>query len=206
MVFHMFNTSDLYSQMTTLHCALWFMVLHCVCRAEWEAMACMKNQQETVIVPSELLLSHYTRLQNSDWWCNTILYITFLQHRCMNITIKTQTAVKCKRTIRFHPHCGEFGVWEGRVLNIAGHAVLVLQVGGEAEDAALGECAVWVSCVAHTHSEGVIWGSKAVNGPADLRWGPATDGRAWHRLVLSAIYDAHIHEDLHIRSSCEWIK
>lgn len=49
---------------------------------------------------------------------------------------------ECELTVGFHPHCGEFGVWEGRVLDHAGHAVLVLQVGGEAEDAAQGGGAV----------------------------------------------------------------
>lgn len=45
-------------------------------------------------------------------------------------------------TVGFHPHCGEFGVWEGRVLDHTGHAVFVLYVGGEAEDAAQGGGAV----------------------------------------------------------------
>lgn len=39
-------------------------------------------------------------------------------------------------TVCFHLYCGDFWVWEGRVFDHAGHAVVVLQVGGEAEDAA----------------------------------------------------------------------
>ena len=109
-----------------------------------------------------------------------------------------QSAAECERTVGLHPHCGECGAWEGRVLNITGHAVLFLQVRGEAEDALLGERAVRVSCAAHAHSEGGIWG----NQPADLSWGPAPGGRAWHRLEVSAVYGLGLHEDLHIRPSC----
>lgn len=63
---------------------------------------------------------------------------------------------KCELTVRFHPHCGEFGVWESWVLNHTGHAVLVLQVGGEAEDAAQSGRSVRVNSITHIHSKRVI--------------------------------------------------
>lgn len=76
MLFHMLDSSERWhSHMNALHRALWFMVLHCVCGAEWEATASVKNQQETVIAPSEFMLSHDTWLQNCDWWCNTIYHL-----------------------------------------------------------------------------------------------------------------------------------
>lgn len=63
--------------------------------------------------------------------------------------------VKCDLTVSFHGHHSDFVLLERRVLDQTGHTVLVLQVGGEAEDAAHGGGSVGVMHVAHVDSEGV---------------------------------------------------
>lgn len=145
------------SHMNALHCAKWFMVCQCVCGAEWEGTASVKNQLKKRIV-----------LWDAESWCmiiklrpviHTIHHLPATQMHKHNSTLSRE----CELTVRFHPHCGEFGVREGRVLDHAGHAVLVLQVGGEAEDAAQGGGAVWVSSVTRVHSENIIWGRKAAD-------------------------------------------
>lgn len=76
-----------------------------------------------------------------------------------NRIFATSTSVhiyaKCDLTVSFHRHGGDFVLLERRVLDRTGHAVLVLQVGGEAEDAAHGGGSVGVLRVAHVDSEGV---------------------------------------------------
>lgn len=79
-------------------------------------------------------------------------------------------------TVRLHPRCNERAVWEGRVLDHTGHAVVVLQVGGEAEGAVQSGGAVRVKSVVHFDGEKVIWRWKVVDQPADLRLGLAADG------------------------------
>lgn len=106
-------------------------------------------------------------------------------------------------TVCFHPHCGEFRVGESRVIDRAGHSVLVLQVGGEAEGADQGGGPVCVSSVVHVDSKGVIWCREASDPPANLRWRPAADGGAQHRLIVGAVYHLCCQLDLDIRPSCE---
>lgn len=76
-----------------------------------------------------------------------------------NRIFATSTSVhiyaKCDLTVSFHRHGGDFVLLERRVLDRTGHAVLALQVGGEAEDAAHGGGSVGVLRVAHVDSEGV---------------------------------------------------
>lgn len=63
----------------------------------------------------------------------------------------------CKHelTVRFHPCCAEFVVWEGRVLDHTGHVLFILQVGGEAKDAAQAGGAICVKGFAHIHGKDV---------------------------------------------------
>lgn len=84
----------------------------------------------------------------------------------------------------------------------AGHAVLILQVGGEAEGADRGGGPVRVSSVLHD-SKGVIWCREASDQPDNLRWRPAADGRARHRLIVGAVYRLCRQLDLDIRPSCK---
>ena len=114
-----------------------------------------------------------------------------MQHNMSPPGTNTTLTLSCERelTVGFHPHCGVFGVWEGWVLDHTGHAVLVLEVGGEAEVAAQGGGAVRVSGFSHVHSKRGIWGRKVVDQPADLWRRPAADSGARHRLVVRAVYD-----------------
>lgn len=90
------------------------------------------------------------------------------------------------------------------MLDHTGHAVLVLEVGGEAEVAAQGGGAVRVSGFSHVHSKRGIWGRKVVDQPADLRRRLAADSGARHRLVLRAVYGLCAHQDMDIRPNCGW--
>lgn len=89
------------------------------------------------------------------------------------------------------------------MVNRAGHAVLILQVGGEAEGAGHGGGPVRVSGVVHVDSKGVSWCREASDQPANLRWRPAADGGARHRLIVGAVYHLCCQLDLDIRPSCK---
>lgn len=90
------------------------------------------------------------------------------------------------------------------MLDRTGHAVLVLQVGGEAEDAAHGGGAVGVLHVAHVDSEGVARDGDAFHQPADLSRRSARDSGANHRLVVDAVQGLVLQLDQDFRASCEW--
>lgn len=68
-----------------------------------------------------------------------------------------------------------------------GHAVFILQVGGESEGAGQGGGPVRVSRGVQVDSKRVIWSWEASDQPANLRRGPASDGGARHRLILGAV-------------------
>lgn len=119
-------------------------------------------------------------------------------------TTTTTTKREVRLTVRFHPDCGElWAVWEGGVRDHAGHVVLILQKGGEAQAAAQGGGAVRVSGFRLVHGERVTWGGAAAHQPADLRPRPGADGRARHRLVVRAVYDLLMVQHLDLRPNCE---
>lgn len=89
------------------------------------------------------------------------------------------------------------------MIDRTGHAVLVLQVGREAEGADQGGGPVGVSSFIHVDSKGVIWYREASDQPANLRWRPAADGGARHRLIVGAVYRLCRQLDLDIRPSCK---
>lgn len=106
-------------------------------------------------------------------------------------------------TVCFDPHCGEFWVGEGRVTDRTGHAVLILQVGGESEGAGQGGSPIRVGGGVHVDSKRVIWSGEASDRPANVRRGPAADGGARHRLIVGTVYPLCRQLDLDVRPSCE---
>lgn len=128
---------------------------------------------------------------------NTPRHLQYLQHESRG------RSTKLTPTVCFHPHCGEFWVGERWVADRTGHAVLVLQVGGESEGAGQGGSPVGVGGGVHVHSKGVTWSGEASDRPANLRRGPAADGGARHRLIVGTVYRRCRQLDLDVRPSCE---
>lgn len=106
-------------------------------------------------------------------------------------------------TVCFDPHCGEFWVGESWVTDRTGHAVLILQVGGEMEGAGQGGSPVGVGGGVHVDSKRVIWSGEASDRPANLRRRPAADGGARHRLIVGTVYCLCRQLDLDVWPSCE---
>lgn len=98
-------------------------------------------------------MMHDCKTLNSDAGKCVILLIVKMCKQNITEALSCQCYVL---TICFHHHCGEFGVSKSWVLDHTGHAVLFLQVGGEAEDAAQGGGSVRVNSITHIHSKRVI--------------------------------------------------
>jgi len=82
------------------------------------------------------MLSHDARYKTQCGECSTICPLPVTQMEKHDNT--STLSCECWLPGGLRPDCGDFGVWESRALDPKGQAVLVLQVGGEVEDAGSG--------------------------------------------------------------------